>query len=65
MDAHGADIAPSLLPLLEGYLDKSDVGDEASYDLVREGVVICLGTLARHLDPADPKASSQLPVACY
>lgn len=28
------------------------------YDLVREGVVVFLGTLARHLPPEDPKRSA-------
>lgn len=55
VDAHGAAMALELLPLFEGYLDNRTAVDEANYDLVREGVVVCLGTLARHLVPDDPK----------
>ena len=44
-----------MLQLFEGYLDKKDVGDEARYDKVREGAIVFLGTLARHLDPSDAK----------
>ena len=44
-----------MLQLFEGYLDRKDVADEARYDKVREGAIICLGTLARHLDPSDAK----------
>lgn len=45
-----------MLQLLEGYLDKKDVADEARYDKVREGAIVFLGTLACHLDPSDSKA---------
>ena len=44
-----------MLQLFESYLDRKDVGDEARYDKVREGAVVFLGTLARHLDPSDAK----------
>ncbi len=60
VDAHGAAHAPRLLPLFESYLGDSKRGGaagggEAAYDLVREGVVVLMGTLARHLPPDDPK----------
>ena len=47
-----------MLQLFEGYLDKKDVADEARYDKVREGAIVFLGTLARHLDPSDSKVNS-------
>lgn len=42
VDVHGAGQAPVLLPLFEGYLDRSGMGhmeaeEEERYDLVREG----------------------------
>lgn len=46
-----------MLQLFEGYLDKKDVADEARYDKVREGAIVFLGTLARHLDPSDSKVN--------
>ena len=49
VNAHGEELAPELLPLFEGYLDRKDVADEGTYDLIRQGGVVCLGTLARHL----------------
>ncbi len=51
---HGKEHFQTMLPLFEGYLDKAS-GDEGSYDAVRQGVVVFLGTLARHLDPTNPK----------
>lgn len=65
MNAHGGSQFQAMLQLLEGYLDKKDVADEARYDKVREGAIVFLGTLARHLDPSDAKVpfrSSILPV---
>lgn len=55
MNAHGGSQFQPMLQLLEGYLDKKDVADEARYDKVREGAIVFLGTLARHLDPSDAK----------
>ena len=55
MNAHGKSQFQAMLQLFEGYLDKKDVGDEARYDKVREGAIVFLGTLARHLDPSDAK----------
>lgn len=55
MNAHGKSQFQPMLQLFEGYLDKKDVGDEARYDKVREGAIVFLGTLARHLDPSDAK----------
>eukprot|EP00898_Chlorokybus_atmophyticus_P007528 jgi/Chlat1/7777/Chrsp66S07244 len=45
---HGKENMALLLPIFENYLDKKAV-DEKQYDLVREGVVVFLGALARHL----------------
>ena len=55
VNAHGGSQFQPMLLLLEGYLDKKDVADEARYDKVREGAIVFLGTLARHLDPSDAK----------
>ena len=52
---HGADYTSSMLSVFEAYLEAKEVKDESSYDRVREGVVIFLGTLAQHLDAAGPK----------
>ena len=59
---HGEANTAAMLALFEGYLEAKNVEDEASYDRVREGVVIFLGTLARHLAPSDPKVPA-LPMA--
>jgi hypothetical protein len=58
VDSQGADHAQRLMPLFEGYLEQGGASagmDEDRYDHVRQGAVVFLGTLARHLDPADPK----------
>ncbi|KAF5835979.1 armadillo-type protein [Dunaliella salina] len=59
VDVHGAQGARTMMPLFESYLDNKRPGlsaeQEAEYDLVREGVVVFLGTLARHLPADDPK----------
>ncbi len=52
---HGAQCTSNMLSVFEGYLEAKEVADEASYDRVREGVVILLGTLAQHLDAKGPK----------
>lgn len=52
---HGAKYTSIMLSVFEGYLEAKEVADEASYDRVREGVVILLGTLAQHLDAKGPK----------
>ena len=55
MDAHGRDDAARMLPLFEGYLEGRKVEDEERYDRVREGAVVFLGTLARHMPPGGSK----------
>ncbi|GLC46160.1 hypothetical protein PLESTB_001196200 [Pleodorina starrii] len=70
LDSHGALHAPRLLPLFESHLDRKGRGgggggggadeEEARFDLVREGVVVLLGTIARHLPPSDPKRAAAL-----
>ncbi len=57
VNAHGKSQFQPMLQLFEGYLDKKDVADEARYDKVREGAIVFLGTLARHLDPSDSKVN--------
>ena len=66
VNAHGGTQFQPMLVLLEGYLDRKDVADEARYDKVREGAIVFLGTLARHLDPSDAKVHAPHPdhVAC-
>lgn len=56
VNVHGAAEFASMMGMFEGCLDKQ-VHDDAGYDKVREGAVILLGTLARHISPADPKVS--------
>lgn len=43
----------SLLPVFEEFL--KDAPNDASYDAVRQSVVVLMGSLAKHLDKSDPK----------
>ena len=62
VDAHGAAMSLQLLPQLEeGSSGAVADLDEATCDLVREGAVVMLGTLAKHLMPEDPKVSGCTP----
>lgn len=54
IDKHGRDNVSLLFPIFENYLNKK-ASDEEQYDLVREGVVIFTGALAKHLGKDDPK----------
>ncbi|KAM6596352.1 hypothetical protein CsatA_006876 [Cannabis sativa] len=54
IDKHGKENVPLLFPIFENYLNKK-ASDEEKYDLVREGVVIFTGALAKHLAKDDPK----------
>ncbi|XP_047319799.1 protein ILITYHIA [Impatiens glandulifera] len=54
IDKHGKDNVSLLFPIFENYLNKK-ASDEETYDLVREGVVIYTGALAKHLAEDDPK----------
>jgi len=55
-DAHGESMADALVPTLESFLDKSPQDmDEETYDFIREGAVIMLGTVAAHIPASDPK----------
>ncbi|XP_058216318.1 protein ILITYHIA isoform X2 [Rhododendron vialii] len=54
IDKHGRDNVALLFPIFENYLNKQ-ASDEERYDLVREGVVIFTGALAKHLEKDDPK----------
>ncbi|TYZ62730.1 hypothetical protein PybrP1_001423 [[Pythium] brassicae (nom. inval.)] len=55
----GSNTAP-LLQAFEHFLDQkpSAAQDHTIYDHQREGVVVCLGALAKHMDKTDPKVSS-------
>ncbi|KAL6843469.1 hypothetical protein ACP4OV_026531 [Aristida adscensionis] len=57
IDKHGKENVPLLFPIFESYLNKK-ASDEEKYDLVREGVVIFTGALAKHLSKDDPKVQS-------
>lgn len=54
IDKHGKENVSLLFPIFENYLNKK-ASDEEKYDLVREGVVIFTGALAKHLEKDDPK----------
>ncbi|XP_057962817.1 protein ILITYHIA [Malania oleifera] len=54
IDKHGKENVSLLFPIFENYLNKR-ASDEEKYDLVREGVVIFTGALAKHLAKDDPK----------
>lgn len=47
------DNVASLLPVFEEFLKNAP--QDASYDSVRQSVVILMGSLAKHLDKSDPK----------
>ncbi|KAK9522292.1 hypothetical protein VZT92_018767 [Zoarces viviparus] len=53
LNTHGKDNVTSLLPVFEEFL--KDAPQDASYDSVRQSVVILMGSLAKHLDKSDPK----------
>lgn len=57
IDKHGKDNVSLLFPIFENYLNKK-ASDERKYDLVREGVVIYTGALAKHLAKDDPKVNT-------
>ncbi|XP_027348848.1 protein ILITYHIA isoform X2 [Abrus precatorius] len=57
IDKNGKDNVSLLFPIFENYLNKT-APDEEKYDLVREGVVIFTGALAKHLAKDDPKVHS-------
>ncbi|XP_042586329.1 eIF-2-alpha kinase activator GCN1-like [Cyprinus carpio] len=53
LNTHGKDSVNSLLPVSEEFLKNAP--QDASYDAVRQSVVILMGSLAKHLDKSDPK----------
>ena len=53
VDIHGKTTAGDLLPVFEEFLDNAP--KERKYDDARQSVVILMGSLAKHLDPNDPK----------
>ncbi|XP_016090590.1 eIF-2-alpha kinase activator GCN1-like [Sinocyclocheilus grahami] len=53
LNTHGKDNVNSLLPVFEEFLKNAP--QDASYDSVRQSVVILMGSLAKHLDKSDPK----------
>uniref|UniRef100_A0A665VTG2 GCN1 activator of EIF2AK4 n=1 Tax=Echeneis naucrates TaxID=173247 RepID=A0A665VTG2_ECHNA len=53
LNTHGKENVTSLLPVFEEFLKNAP--QDASYDSVRQSVVILMGSLAKHLDKNDPK----------
>ncbi|KAJ4944183.1 hypothetical protein JOQ06_012728, partial [Pogonophryne albipinna] len=53
LNTHGKDNVSCLLPVFEEFLKNAP--QDASYDSVRQSVVILMGSLAKHLDKNDPK----------
>ncbi|XP_060926868.1 stalled ribosome sensor GCN1 [Limanda limanda] len=53
LNTHGKDNVSCLLPVFEEFLKNAP--QDASYDSVRQSVVILMGSLAKHLDKSDPK----------
>lgn len=60
VDAHGAANSVQMLPLFESYLEKQAVENEEVYDRIRQGAVVFLGTLARHMEPGSPKVALKM-----
>ncbi|XP_026540403.1 eIF-2-alpha kinase activator GCN1 [Notechis scutatus] len=53
LNTHGKENVNCLLPVFEEFLKNAP--NDASYDAVRQSVVILMGSLAKHLDKSDPK----------
>lgn len=53
VDLHGKDTVSTLLPVFENFMDRSS--KSASYDHVKQAVVILMGSLARHLEKDDAR----------
>ena len=61
VDAHGAESSGQMLTLFESYLEKQAVENEEIYDRIRQGAVVFMGTLARHMESDTPKVQLFLP----
>ena len=53
VDLHGKECVATLLPVFEDFLDKAP--NNSDFDLIRQAVVILMGSLARHLDKDDKR----------
>ncbi|CAI8049233.1 eIF-2-alpha kinase activator GCN1, partial [Geodia barretti] len=53
---HGDDLADQLMDHCEGCLQSA--GDTRESDVIRQSVVVLMGTLARHLDKGNPKVKA-------
>ncbi|KAI0222670.1 eIF-2-alpha kinase activator GCN1 [Lamellibrachia satsuma] len=53
LNEHGKTCVSVLLPIFEDFLGQAP--DTASFDVVRQSIVILMGSLAKHLDKDDPK----------
>ncbi|CAB1319637.1 unnamed protein product [Coregonus sp. 'balchen'] len=58
LNTHGKDNVSSLLPVFEEFLKNAP--QDASYDSVRQSVVILMGSLAKHLEKSDPKVQESV-----
>ncbi|KAF3850541.1 hypothetical protein F7725_012313 [Dissostichus mawsoni] len=58
LNTHGKDNVSCLLPVFEEFLKNAP--QDASYDSVRQSVVILMGSLAKHLDKNDPKVQESV-----
>ena len=57
VDAYGGEMISTLITLFDAILDNQSATQQV-YDRQREGVVVCLGGLAKHMDKTDPKVAS-------
>ncbi|CAG9834134.1 unnamed protein product [Diabrotica balteata] len=53
VDLHGKETVGTLWPVFDDFMGKSS--KSATYDAVKQAVVILMGSLARHLDKDDPR----------
>ncbi|XP_057670075.1 eIF-2-alpha kinase activator GCN1 [Diorhabda carinulata] len=53
VDLHGKETVGTLWPVFDNFMGKSS--KSATYDSVKQAVVILMGSLARHLDKDDPR----------
>ncbi|GAA5877296.1 hypothetical protein JCM16303_006233 [Sporobolomyces ruberrimus] len=57
IDLHGKENLQELIVLFEDFLGRPSTGDQV-HDYITEALVILFGSLARHLDPKDPRVKT-------
>ncbi|GAA5985182.1 hypothetical protein JCM5350_004261 [Sporobolomyces pararoseus] len=57
IDLHGKENLQDLIVLFEDFLGRPSTGDQVQ-DYITEALVILFGSLARHLDPKDPRVKT-------